>query len=164
MKNANTGFYYGDVLMFWVGVVVHSVRRIYPQQPNRAKVGLMGAVMLTLILGFVFTPFGNDPSGRYFVPLAVPMALFAADMILSFVDINKLLPWGLLALILVFNLGGTIQMASRYPPGITTQFDVVAQVDHRYMDELITFLEEHEMNKKYRGHCFFCGHGRNMTD
>lgn len=137
------------MLMFWVGVMVYSVRRIYPEQPNRSEVGLLGAVMFTLLLGFVLTPFGNDPSGRYFVPLAVPMALFAADMIISYADTSKILSWGLLALILVFNLGGTVQMALRYPPGITTQFDAVAQVDHRYMDDLITFLEDHDIDRGY---------------
>lgn len=137
------------LLMFWVGVMVYSVRRIYPKQLNRAKVGLIGAVMLTLFLGFIFTPFGNDPSGRYFVPLAVPMALFAADMIISYVDKSKILSWGLLLMILVFNLGGTIQMACKYPPGITTQFDVIAQVDHDYMDDLIAFLEEQNINRGY---------------
>lgn len=137
------------VLMFWVGVMVYSVQRIYPGQSNRSEVGLLGAVMLTLLLGFLFTPFGNDPSGRYFVPLAAPMALFAADMIISYTDKSKILSWGLLLLILVFNFGGTLQMALRYPPGITTQFDAIAQVDHRYMDDLIDFLEDHNIDRGY---------------
>ena len=137
------------ILMIWMGVLVYSVKRVFRGQPNHKKVGVIGAVMLALVLVFVFTPFGNDPSGRYFVPLAIPLALFAASMIVSFKERSKLFTWGMVALILIFNLGGTIQSALRYPPGITTQFGVSARVDHRYDQELITFLEEEGINRGY---------------
>ena len=35
------------------------------------------------------------------------------------------------------------------PPGISTQFDKVAQVDQRYMDELITFLDDNQIHTGY---------------
>jgi hypothetical protein len=42
----------------------------------------------------------------------------------------------------VFNLWGTVQAVRDTPPGITTQFDAVTQIDHAYDQQLIAFLEE----------------------
>jgi hypothetical protein len=49
-----------------------------------------------------------------------------------------------LILILFFNLGGTIQSGLKNPPGLTTQFDPVTQIDQNDMDELIGFLKSRE--------------------
>jgi hypothetical protein len=52
-----------------------------------------------------------------------------------------------LGFVLLFNLWGISQAARSNPPGITTQFDPIAQVDHTYLPELIQFLDaEGEMN------------------
>jgi len=45
---------------------------------------------------------------------------------------------------LIYNLWGTVQSAQRIPPGITTQFNAITQVDHRDMDELIMFLKDND--------------------
>jgi hypothetical protein len=98
----------------------------------------VGAVLLA---GFLFTPFGVDPSGRYFLPLAVPLALFAAQMILS---ISRR-PWqaaALATLIVVYQLVGTLQCALRFPPGLTTQFYQPTIIDHRADQALIDFLRQ----------------------
>lgn len=101
---------------------------------------LLAAVCLTLIAAFVFTPFGADPSGRYFLPLAVPLAIFTAEMLDRLRrDYPRLAVVGLSGLI-AFNLWGTIQSAGTFPPGLTTQFDPVAQIDRRYDSALIDFL------------------------
>ena len=52
-------------------------------------------------------------------------------------------------LVIVFNFGGILQSAKMNPPGITTQFDKVAQVDQSYMDELIYFLKENKIRTGY---------------
>ena len=136
-------------LTFWVGVLVYTAKRFKSGQRHRFGAGVLVSSMLTLALGFVFTSFGADPSGRYFVPLAVPLALFAAEMILSLVaDYGRWL-WGLIAVIILYNFWGTAQCANRYPPGLTTQFNVITQVDHRYMDDLIQFLSDHGETRGY---------------
>ena len=136
-------------LTFWTGVVVHSFSRLREGRSNRKGAGLLVGVMGVLFLGFVFTPFGADPSGRYFLPLAIPLSLFAAEMTLLWVKEFGRWIWGLVGLILVFNLWGTLQSAVELPPGITTQFDQVAQVDHRFMDELIAFLGQNDIEHGY---------------
>ena len=69
------------ILLFWMAVIVFILRPVSRSHPDRANQALLVGVMLTLLLGFILTPFGADPSGRYFLPLAVPLSLFAAAMI-----------------------------------------------------------------------------------
>jgi hypothetical protein len=129
--------------MFWIGVILFAFRRLR-QKDNLYKSSQMiiAAVAMTLVLAFVLSPFGVDPSGRYFLPIVVVLSLFAAEMILHLVASWGRWAWGLVGLVLAFNLWGTIQSALNCPPGMTTQFDPVAQIDHSYDQELISFLEE----------------------
>ena len=52
-------------------------------------------------------------------------------------------------LVVIFNLGGTIQSILEYPPGLTSQFDKIAQIDHQKMDELIGFLTQKQITRGY---------------
>ena len=137
------------VMIFWSVVIVYSWRCLTNPGPNRAPQALLVGMTVVLTGGFLFTPFGADPSGRYFLPLAIPMALFAGSLILQLEErLGKWTP-GLLALLLVYNLWGTLQCAYRYPPGITTQFYTPAQVDHRYMPQLEDFLRQQGETRGY---------------
>jgi hypothetical protein len=137
------------VLFFWTAVIVHSVRNIRAMQRLIPAAFLLGGVIVTLTLAFLLTPFGADPSGRYFLPLAVPLAMLAAKMAISLRERWGNLAYGAVAFIVLFNLIGTIQTAMKYPPGLTTQFDPVAQVDHRYDEDLIAFLRENGETRGY---------------
>jgi 4-amino-4-deoxy-L-arabinose transferase-like glycosyltransferase len=137
------------VLFFWMAILVYSVRKIRAMKGLVPAAFLLGGVVVTLVLGFLLTPFGADPSGRYFLPLAVPLALAAAKMVLDLREGWGKRAWSLVGLVLVFNLGGTIQPALDYPARLSTQFDPVAQIDHTYDQELITFLEQ---EGEYRGY------------
>ncbi len=136
------------VLMFWAAVFwrVLGGKKGLPEPALAVEVnpgqGLLKGVMAALVIGFVFTPFGADPSGRYFLPLAVPMALFAAAFIDSLKQHYGGWALGLVVMVLVFHLAGNVQSALRYPPGITTQFYPVTWVDHRHIDALQDFLKE----------------------
>ena len=137
------------VLVFWMAVVVHMGGRLRREQNQRLGAGLLIGVTITLGLGFVFTPFGGDPSGRYFLPVYIPMALFAAEFLLWLREQQGRWVWVLLGLVIGYNLWGTLQSVALNPPGITTQFDHVAQVDHAYMDELIEFLQANGETRGY---------------
>jgi hypothetical protein len=129
------------VLAFFIGIGIlyarqlRSIKKIEPQ-----KCLLLG-VGLTLIVGFLFTPFGGDPSGRYFLPFSVLIALLMADAIFRFFPGIK---WqvGMVVILLTFNAWGTIESAGDKRAGITTQFDPVTIVDHSYDQQLIQFLQE----------------------
>jgi len=110
---------------------------------------LLWSVCVALFLGFILTPFGGDPSGRYFLPLYLPLFVFTADALVALRERVGRWAWVLLGAVLAFNLVGTTQAALANPPGITTQFEAITQVDHRYDAELIEFLRAHEGTRGY---------------
>ncbi len=138
------------VLLIW-GIVFIQWRRLQSDQENPARLTywLLAGMCITLAAGFVLTSFGVDPSGRYFVPLAVPLSLAASAVFHRYMDKRRIWGWLAFAVLLGFHLWGTIQSALKFPPGITTQFYAPAQVDHRRMDDLIEFLKSEGITRGY---------------
>lgn len=136
------------VLLFWAGVIGFWARQSSASQPFYAEYRLLSGVVLTLSVAFIATSFGVDPSGRYFLPVTIPLVLAAAEMVQS-------IQWGgrwryaLLALVLGYQAWGTVQLAQRFPPGLTTQFYAPSIVDHRYDAELIRFLDAQGETRGY---------------
>jgi len=129
------------LLALWLGVSVFIVKRFVGRRETAAD-RLLAGVILTLYLGFVFTPFGADPSGRYFLPMMIPLAIFVAEFFYEMsARYGKYILLGV-GFIGFYNLVATVQCASQVLPGITTQFDSVTQIDHRQMDALIGFLRD----------------------
>jgi hypothetical protein len=131
------------VLFFWAAVLWFWQRRWREPDPHRAQYTLLAGVVGVLVAGFLLTPFGIDPSGRYFVPLSVPLALVAAQMLLWARGRYRLRGWhtaAMVGLVLVFHAAGTVQSGMAYPPGITTQFYRPSRVDHRADADLAAFL------------------------
>jgi 4-amino-4-deoxy-L-arabinose transferase-like glycosyltransferase len=137
-------------LVIWLVIIGYGILNWRRSDPERLGRYLMIGIVITLLLGFILTPFGADPSGRYFLPLAVPMAMLVADFLVGLKGRFKI---GLRALILSvllgFNLWGTIESATRNPPGITTQFDEVTQINHNQDQALIQFLTERGETRGY---------------
>jgi 4-amino-4-deoxy-L-arabinose transferase-like glycosyltransferase len=136
------------VLMLYLGALGYALRR---RDSGVARSGrlLLWGVWVTLCLGFVLTPFGGDPSGRYFLPLYLPLFIFAASALVALRSRIGRWAWTLLGVVLVFNLVGTVQATLKNPPGITTQFEDITQVDHRYDAELMNFLRQHGGTRGY---------------
>jgi len=135
------------VLVFYAAMLGFSYKRLSQRDAASTSRLFFHGLAWCLLLGFVFTPYGADPSGRYFIPLAIPMAIFSAELIAENSGRSRRIAWGLAALLLVYNLWGTIQSALRYPLGLTTQYNPVTQIDNRYYAELIAFLKEN--NERY---------------
>jgi hypothetical protein len=104
---------------------------------------------IILMIAFVLTPFGMDPSGRYFIPINISLAftvgLWATND--SFQQ-NKYTVI-ILAALLVYNIGGIIQSAYQSLDGITTQFAPGTSINHKYDQELIDFLKESSNTRGY---------------
>jgi hypothetical protein len=118
-------------LMFYLSALGYAVKR----GPR-----VLWGMIVTLLATFLLTPFGGDPSGRYFLPLYVPLAIFAAMLLQRIRKQNVIVASLLLTLLLGYNVLGTLQAAAKNPPGITTQFDPVTWIDHARDRELIDFL------------------------
>lgn len=128
-------------LAFWLAVGYFFARLSVRPGPQREAYRMLMGVALTLLAGFVLTSFGTDPSGRYFVPLAVPLALAAGEMVQA-IHRKPLVQLSLVGVVVVFNLWGTLQCALQNPPGLTTQFDLQTALDHRHDRQLMQFLEQ----------------------
>jgi 4-amino-4-deoxy-L-arabinose transferase-like glycosyltransferase len=113
------------------------------------KRALLLGVCVTVMVAFVVTPFGADPSGRYFLPLAAPLALFTADLLDRVRREYPRAAVALFAVALLFNLWGNVDATLNFPPGFTTQFDEVAQVDQRDLPAVIEFLKAHGETRCY---------------
>lgn len=137
-------------LMLFSALMVFVARRatasrdeVYPR-----RLTLIG-VCLTNTLAFILTPFGADPSGRYFLPMTAPLALLLAEMLFDLYARYPKVAWALAGGVLVFNLWGTTERALRFPPGLTTQFDEVAQVDQRRLPDVIALLSANGETRGY---------------
>jgi 4-amino-4-deoxy-L-arabinose transferase-like glycosyltransferase len=128
------------VLIAWLGILALALSGLKPGSGWRGGRLLLLGMALTLSFGFIFTSFGVDPSGRYFIPLVVPLSLAAAEVIAN-ISVKPALSAGLLVLLVVYQGWGTLDSALRNPPGITTQFSEITRLDIRYQDELIKFLK-----------------------
>lgn len=138
-------------LAFWLIVIMFSVRNLSARDESFKGRWLLIGVAITLMTGFIFSPFGADPSGRYFLPLVVPMALLAGMVLDGFLKqgVSNIRIYVVIAGILLFNFWGTMQSAARTPPGLTTQFDSVTWIDHSYDSELIEFLQQNGETRGY---------------
>ena len=136
------------LLVFWFAVLINSFNT-KASQKEQTELWMIRLIGIVLLIGFILTPYGADPSGRYFVPLIIPMAIFGADLLTGQTQGKTYLSLGVLILVLFFNLGGTVQSVRSNPPGVTTQFDSVTQIDQRDMGDLIAFLELEEVTRGY---------------
>jgi len=135
-------------LALYLGALGYGLRRSDEGTARSGRLLLWG-VCGVLVLGFVLTPYGGDPSGRYFLPMYLPLFIFTADALVALWERVGRWAWGLLGVVLVFNLVSTGQAALTYPPGISAHFNPIAQVDHRYDSELIDFLRTHDGTRGY---------------
>lgn len=134
--------------LFWFLVIKNGVRRIRMVDGNEKWIQLLPALVILLIIAlFLFTPFGVDPSGRYFLPINIMLAVYAGIYLDQGIS-QKILKIVGLFLIISFQLLGTIQCLQRIPPGLTTQFDTSTVINREYDAELIAFLKE---NNETRG-------------
>ena len=128
------------VIFVWIYMIVIWLRKIVIRgNENQLQNYMIIGIFIFQFIGFVFTPFGVDPSGRYFLPLSMPLAILVGEII-DHLSENKRLKLFIVGLLILFNMTGNIQCALNNPPGITTQFDQVTAIDHSYDETLVDFL------------------------
>ena len=141
-----------------IGATGFVIRRL-SRARDAARLGrlLLAGVCAAVIAAFILTPFGADPSGRYFLPMAAPVALFTAELFhwLRLRRRQRRSLWRkwfgqVLALgLVVFYWWGNVQSAAAYPPGLSTQFDPNVRVDQRSLSDLMDFLRAEGETRGY---------------
>ena len=132
----------------WAVMLYAGFRKMSRPFPGRAILVIYGGIALTLAAAFIFTSFGADPSGRYFLPIQIALAVLAGFVGADWTG-NKPAAGLVIAFLLVYQLVGNIQSILQNPPGLTTQFYEPARLNHQYMDELIQFLDENGETRGY---------------
>lgn len=140
-------------LATWTGSAIHaysSLKRAPLSNIDNNKNNLVFfGVVITLLAGFTFTPFGADPSGRYFLPVSIILVLFAAHWLVELGEILGKKIWLICFGISLFHFWGTLEAIKSPPGGLTTQFDAVTWIDHSKDEELIQFLSENNLTRGY---------------
>jgi 4-amino-4-deoxy-L-arabinose transferase-like glycosyltransferase len=135
------------ILVFWTAVPFWFVKFTRKNTYRLERLILVG-ILLVFCAAFLFTSFGVDPSGRYFLPSFWVYTLLAGSVA---VDLKVNLRWKIaaIALVVIFQAWGTLNCVQRNPPGLTTQFYQPTVYDHSTYPQLIDFLEEHGETRGY---------------
>lgn len=106
---------------------------------------LLGIVGLFCVI-FLVSRFSSDPTGRYFLPIALPVSI----MIGAFVATVRvrLLAVGITVLVIGYHAAGQLTAATgEY--GLTTQFNLVTHLPNDDDTALIAFLEANNLRRGY---------------
>ena len=137
------------IFIFWACVLGYGFKQAQGKNPQAWVWRVLAGVGLTLAAGFIFTSFGIDPSGRYFAPFSILLALAGGGLLDWLYQRRRGWALAVLAVVLAYQWGGTLDCALRKPPALTTQFDLQTVIEDGYQDDLIAFLEEKGETRGY---------------
>jgi 4-amino-4-deoxy-L-arabinose transferase-like glycosyltransferase len=145
------------VLLLYLMAVFRLARGHNPLQPGARFLVLVMPGLFLLI--FVASTFGADPTGRYFLPITLPLGIILGAWVDSLISkltvdhasstLQRLLPFALVALALIYQAAGILTAVSKQPPGLTTQFDLISHIPNEHDAELMAFLDEHALYNGY---------------
>jgi 4-amino-4-deoxy-L-arabinose transferase-like glycosyltransferase len=113
------------------------------RQPSRGYI--LGTIGLFCAVYFA-SRFSFDPTGRYFLPLSLPVYIAFAGAIARLP--SRLVKAAVMALTLGYFAAGQISAATS-PPGLTTQFNLDTHLPNDDDAALIAFLDENELYNGY---------------
>jgi hypothetical protein len=137
-------------LIFYFGVGLYNWKRTRDRAWAIRPVAywLLSLFSLIFLLVFLGTQFGIDATGRYFLPLYVPLLLASAAFVRAVWKKSAILGLGLLVLMLSVN-GFETGRAASSSDKITTQFDPITRFDNAHDSELAQFLKKHGETRGY---------------
>lgn len=129
-------FFIPFVIIFWVLILYLIIKKDKKSVKEFSIFLPLAGILIFVTGGFVFTSFGIDPSGRYFLPIVIPLSVFAGY---ACIKLNNKLVSVLAVLTIIFHVYGSVRSGLQ-KPFITTQFYAPAQIDHSNILELKNFL------------------------
>lgn len=118
-------------------------------QPDRHMLLMLLGGWAILLMAFVLSPFGLDPTGRYLLPLYPLLAVLTGLWLATLAAARRWLFPLMLALLVAYNLYGNVRAMLQNPPGLTTQFSLISHLPHDHDDELVAFLDSLGVDRAY---------------
>lgn len=133
------------LLLFYLAAMLYAipfVRRNDDQAPAIEPVGwLLLAGQVVAWVGLYFgTRFSFDPTGRYILPMYLPLFLAAGLFLERAWRWRRPAAVGLLAAVLAYNLAAHIRAVETFPPGLIAQTHPQLQFTNAWDQELIDFV------------------------
>lgn len=135
-------------ILLHLAVGLHLIVR-FRRRPSPLGLGvkLLAGVPLALLAAFLITQFGIDSTGRYLLPMYLPVLLASAYLLDQAWRWRREAAVAGLTGFLVVNGWATAQAASM--SGITTQFDPITRFGNEHDRALIGFLEQRDVSTGY---------------
>jgi len=145
---------------FYLWVLWQALRRIRSGAEGgyqRIAVGSLLLAWVVIMVPFVLSPFGSDPTGRYLMLLYPPLVILTGDWLARLRRGTGQIPhrtgrWLspiLVGFLLAYNLFGIIKYARLNPPGLSTQLAVETVLPHEYDDDLVALLDNLGIDRGY---------------
>lgn len=109
---------------------------------------LFGSFLVTFSVVFLASRFSFDPTGRYFLPLAVPIAVLFGALISTLTEHRRWIGIVVISLLVGYQAAGLITTATTQP-GFTTQFNLDTHIANTDDAALIAFLDDHALYNGY---------------
>jgi 4-amino-4-deoxy-L-arabinose transferase-like glycosyltransferase len=166
---AITGVRFSWSMTAWAGlfaipvIFIYIVLLIFARRRKNTR--LLWLMLISVIAVFVISGFGVDATGRYLLPLYVPLTILTALQLTtprraSSISIRQpdtpslnlgrwtgakvnRLAFITLVTLLTMNILGTLIATRTNPPGITPQFDAATDFTNDYDQQVIAFLRNH---------------------
>jgi hypothetical protein len=136
------GFLAIPVIFLYIVLLALAAR----QRPMNPGIRLMWFMLVGIVVVFVASRFGVDATGRYLLPMLVPLSVLIATQLSTMRQ-----PWliCLAALLVGVNILGTILALRTVPPGLTPQFAADTDFPNDYDQQAIDFLNAHGGQRGY---------------
>jgi 4-amino-4-deoxy-L-arabinose transferase-like glycosyltransferase len=137
-------------ILIYIAAIVRLLRTQNLLKPDAR--GLVLGMLGLFCVVFVASTFGADPTGRYFLPLLLPLGIVLGAMFAGISNVGTRyivsLQIAFVVVVIGYHAAGQIT-AMTTPPGLTTQFDLASHIANDHDSELIAFLDEHGLYNGY---------------
>lgn len=135
-------------VMIYGGVLLYLIIRWRRNPSLHPGTQLLVSMVVFFVIGFVATRFGIDATGRYLLPLYIPLLVGCAHAIEAAWQWRRAAAVSVLAGFVLLH-GYGIWTAIQSPAGLTTQFDEITRFGNDHDDDLISFLRQEEIKAGY---------------
>jgi hypothetical protein len=131
------------VVVVWGGLLILSaLQTLRSRMAEPAPVRFLWLVVLTFISTFLASSFGVDATGRYLLPLLVPLTILLATQLRARVG------GVVLVALIAWQVAGVVA-AMNTPRGLSPQFDPITDIPNQDDQRLIAYLQERGLTRGY---------------